>query len=136
MKITIETKIQAPVDKVWSAWTTPDDIVKWNFASDEWCCPRAQIDLQPGGKFSYRMEAKDGSTWFDFAGEFIAIEENKRMEFHLGDNRSVVVNFEKSGDDTVTLSETFEAEEENSAEQQRRGWQSILDNFKKHVESD
>ena len=135
MKITVATKIQAPLEKVWSAWTTPDDIRNWNFASDEWCCPCAHIDLRTGGKFSYRMEAKDGSIGFDFAGEFDAVEENKRIEFHLGDHRAVVVIFETSGD-IVAVSETFEAEDENSAEQQRRGWQSILDNFKKHVESD
>ena len=134
MKITVKVKIQGPVEKVWAAWTSPEDIKHWNFASDDWFCPQAEINLQPGGKFSYRMEAKDGSMGFDFEGTFTVIEENKRIKFLLEDNRTVEVNFEVSGE-IVTLSETFDTEDEHSAEQQKLGWQSILDNFKKHVEN-
>lgn len=134
MKITIEIVVNAPLVDVWAAWTTPEDIVKWNFATDAWCCPSATIDAKPGGKFSYRMEAKDGSMGFDFAGEFTAVENCNRIEFHLGDQRIVEVSFNetKTG---IHVKETFEAEDENSAEQQKQGWQAILNNFKKHVES-
>lgn len=134
MKIAIETTVNAPIRVVWEAWTTPDSITKWNFATPEWCCPKAEIDLKPSGKFSYRMEAKDGSMGFDFAGEFTAVEELSLIKFHLGDNREVEVRFSENGE-AVNVTETFEAEDENSAEQQKQGWQSILNNFKSYVEN-
>jgi uncharacterized protein YndB with AHSA1/START domain len=68
MQITVETRIQAPISKVWAAYTTPDDIVQWNAASDDWHTTKASVDLREGGAFSSRMEAKDGSFGFDFAG--------------------------------------------------------------------
>ena len=76
MKITIETTVNAPVDAAWRAWTTPDDIVQWNAATDEWHAPNATIDLQVGGSFNYRMEAKDRSMGFDFTGRFTNVVEN------------------------------------------------------------
>ena len=134
MWIKIQTEILAPLPLVWSSWTTPDDIICWNFASDDWCCPRAECQLRDGGKFSYRMEAKDGTMGFDFEGEFISVQTNRKIEFALGDERKVRVSFsEQSG--TTTVTEEFEAENVHSAEQQKDGWQCILNNFKKHVES-
>ena len=133
MKITIATNVESSTEKVWTAWTSPEAIMSWNFASDDWCCPSAQLDLKAGGKFCYRMEAKDGSAGFDFSGDFTKVEEMKRIEFCLGDGRTVEVDFESVGD-VVKVTETFEAEDENSAEVQKHGWQSILDNFKKHAE--
>jgi uncharacterized protein YndB with AHSA1/START domain len=133
MKITIETTVNAPVEKVWKAWTTPENITQWNFASEDWQCPRAKLSLTCGGKFNYRMEAKDGSFGFDFEGEFTSITVNHEIEFSLGDNRKVAVIFIPAGNATRVV-ETFEAEDEHSAEQQRQGWQAILNNFKKHVE--
>ena len=135
MEITIQTTINASLEKVWKSWITPDDIKHWNFAIDEWCCPDAKIDFTVGGKFNYRMEAKDGSMGFDFEGKLTAIEENKSIEFVLEDKRKVNVRFSET-EQGILVSETFEAEDENSAEQQKQGWQSILNNFKRHVESD
>ncbi|MDO6441702.1 SRPBCC family protein [Marinobacter sp. 2_MG-2023] len=134
MKIVIETEVQAPLATVWDAWVTPKDITKWNFALDEWCCPRAEVNLEAGGNFNYRMEAKDGSVGFDFEGIFTKIESNESVYFELGDNRVVTVEFIETVNGVKVL-ETFDAEDENSAEQQKQGWQSILNNFKKHVES-
>ncbi len=134
MEISIETMVDAPLERVWAAWITPEDITQWNFASEEWCCPRAEIDLQAGGKFSYRMEAKDGSMGFDFEGTFTAITPRESIEYALGDDRKVRITFTQTGSG-VRVVETFEAEDAFSAEQQRQGWQSILNNFKKHVES-
>lgn len=133
MKISIETLVKAPLSRVWDAWVTPDDITRWNFAIDSWCCPAAEIDLRVGGNFSYRMEARDGSAGFDFTGTFTAIQPGQLIRFSLGDNREVSVKFSES-QDGVRVVETFDAEDENSAEQQRQGWQAILNNFKKHVE--
>jgi uncharacterized protein YndB with AHSA1/START domain len=133
MKITIETKVNAPLAAVWEAWITPADIVKWNYALDEWCCPKAEINLVAGGKFNYRMEAKDGSMGFDFEGIFKKVIPTESIHFELGDNRLVTVDFKDSADG-VCVVETFDAENENSAEQQKQGWQKILNNFKKHVE--
>lgn len=132
-QITVQTKIHAPVEKVWEHYTNPDSITKWNFASEDWCCPRAESDLRPGGKFSSRMEAKDGSAGFDFAGEFIEVEPNKMLSYQFGD-RKAVITFNGSGESTdVTV--TFDAEKTNSEEMQRQGWQSILNQFKSFVET-
>ncbi|HMS27914.1 MAG TPA: SRPBCC family protein [Burkholderiaceae bacterium] len=133
MKISIETVVKAPIAKVWAAWTTPGDIKIWNTASDDWHTTQASVDLRVGGEFSSRMEAKDGSFGFDFAGTYTQIVPNELLEFSFGD-RSAKVEFIKS-EDGVTVRETFEAETENSIEQQRQGWQAILNNFAKHVEA-
>lgn len=134
MKISIETEVNAPLSEVWNAWVTPEDITQWNFAIDEWCCPRAEIHLEPGGRFNYRMEVRDGSVGFDFEGQFIAIRPHQSIQFKLEDDREVTVEFVE-GENGVRVIETFEAEDENSAKQQREGWLGILDNFKKHVEA-
>ncbi len=133
MKISIETTVNATIDKTWSAWTTPSDIVAWNFASDEWCCPNAEIDLVVGKGFNYRMEAKDGSMGFDFGGTFTQVRPNEFIEYALEDGRKISISFEKT-ENGIRVVETFDAEDENSAEQQKQGWQCILENFKKHVE--
>ena len=132
-KITVETKIVAPIEQVWSAWITPDDIKEWNTASDDWHTTNAAVDLRVGGVFSSRMEAKDGSVGFDFAGTFTKVVEHKLIESTFGD-RVLLVEF-IAAHDSVTVRETFDAEATNSVEQQRGGWQAILSNFKKHVES-
>jgi len=134
MTISIETIVAAPVEIAWKAWTSPDLITRWNFASDDWACPKADIDLREGGKFSYRMEAKNGSVGFDFEGEFTAVDPNKRIEYSLSDERRVVVEFLPEGEKTRVV-ESFEAEDEHSAEQQRQGWMAILNNYKNLVES-
>lgn len=134
MKISIETTVNAPIQRVWEAWMTPEDVKRWNFASDDWCCPKASIDRKVGGKFNNRMEAKDGSTGFDFEGTFTLINEPYSLEYALEDNRKVNVAFSET-DSGVLVVETFDAEDESPAELQKQGWQSILNNFKKHVES-
>jgi uncharacterized protein YndB with AHSA1/START domain len=133
MKITVETDVAASPKEVWDAWVTPDHITEWNFAIDDWCCPRAEIDLRAGGKFNYRMEAKDGSVGFDFEGVFTKVAPQQALHFELGDGRLVTIEFMQTANGT-RVTETFETEDENSAEQQKQGWQSILNNFKKHVE--
>jgi uncharacterized protein YndB with AHSA1/START domain len=132
--ITVSTLINAPVDKVWNTWSQPEHIVKWNSASDDWHTPKAENDLRTGGKFSSRMEAKDGSWGFDFAGVYDFVEHQKLIKYKLGDNRSVKVTFTANGD-TTELVEEFDPETENSLDMQREGWQAILNNFKKYTES-
>lgn len=132
MKITFERIVRAPVDVVWKSWTTPDDIRQWNTASDDWHTTSASVDLRVGGNFSSRMEAKDGSMGFDFAGTYTKVEEHRLLEASFGD-RVLRVEFEE-GAAGVTVRETFDAESTHSVEQQRLGWQAILDNFARHVE--
>lgn len=134
MIITIETTVSAPIERVWNTWISPAAIEQWNFASDDWQCPRATVDLRVGERFSSRMEAKDGSMGFDFEGTFTAIDPQKNIEYSLDDDRKVSVRFEDSAEG-VRVIETFEAEDELTGEQQRQGWQAILNNFKHHVES-
>jgi uncharacterized protein YndB with AHSA1/START domain len=131
-KLTVEAKIAAPVHEVWRAWNTPDDIKQWNAASADWHTTKATVDLRVGGGFSSRMEAKDGSMGFDFAGTFTKVIEHELIESSFGD-RVLLVEF-LSGPDGVTVRETFDAETTYPIEQQRQGWQAILNNFARHVE--
>ncbi len=133
MKITIETNVAAPIDAVWRAYTTPDDIKQWNAASDDWHTTAATVDLREGGAFSSRMEAKDGSMGFDFAGTYTKIVKHKLIEYSFGDRTAQVV-FEE-GPRGVRVRVTFDSEQTHSIEQQREGWQSILNNFARHVEA-
>lgn len=132
MKITVETTIKAPMEKVWNAYVTPEDITHWNTASADWHTTKAAVDLRVGGVFSSRMEAKDGSFGFDFAGTYTKIVPHALIEYAFGD-RVGVVTF-ANAPNGVTVSVTFDAESQNAVEQQRQGWQAILDNFAKHVE--
>lgn len=131
MKITIETTVAAPMDEVWRAWTTPEDIKQWNAASDDWHTTAASVDLRVGGQFSFRMEAKDGSMGFDFAGTYTAIVPHQRIECEFG-GRSLVVEFTRTAGG-VLVRESFDAEDTFSVEQQRTGWQAILNRFAQHV---
>lgn len=131
MKIIVETIVKAPITKVWSAYTTPVDIKQWNAASEDWHTTKASVDLRVGGAFSSRMEAKDGSFGFDFAGIYTKIMIYELIEYSFGD-RTCVVEFIPSEND-VKVRVTFDAESENSVEQQRQGWQAILNNFARHV---
>ncbi len=134
--ITVQAEINAPIDKVWQFWTTPEHITKWNNASDDWHTPRAENDLRVGGKFIFRMEAKDGSSGFDFAGVYDEIKKNDLIAYTIDDERKVKVTFARNSGAETKVVETFEAESANPLEMQRSGWQAILDNFKKHVERD
>jgi len=131
--ITVQVKIDLPVDKVWKLWTTPEDIVKWNNASETWHTTRSENDLRAGGGFLSRMEAKDGSMGFDFEGVYEAVHTNELIIYKIGDGRKVKIEFEGKGNETRVV-ETFEAESTNSLKLQRSGWQAILDNFKKYSE--
>ena len=133
MKITVETLVNAPVDAVWRAYTTPTDITQWNTASPDWHTPRAAVDLRVGGEFSSRMEAKDGSFGFDFAGTYTKVVPNQLLEYTFGD-RAATVEF-LPGAEGVTVRVTFDAEEENSIDMQRDGWQAILESFCRYVEA-
>lgn len=133
MKIAVETTINAPMQTVWNTYVTPDDIVQWNAASDDWHTTRANVDLRPGGEFSSRMEAKDGSFGFDFAGVYTQVITHQLIEYSFGD-RTAQVEFSQR-QQGVNVRVTFDAEETHSIEQQQGGWQAILDRFKRHAES-
>lgn len=133
MKITVETTVAAPIGAVWRAYTSPEDIKRWNAASDDWHTVSATADLRVGGAFSSRMEAKDGSMGFDFAGTYTKLEKHKSIEYSFGD-RTAQIEFAE-GPAGVKVRVTFDAETTNPVELQRGGWQAILDNFRRHVES-
>lgn len=132
MKITVETNVHAPIEKVWHAYTTPSDIVQWNAASDDWHTVSASVDLRVGGTFSSRMEAKDGSFGFDFAGTYTNVIPNRLIEYAFGDRAAKVEFDERSG--VVRVIVSFDAESTHSIEQQQAGWQAIINNFARHVE--
>ncbi len=136
-KITVAVSVDAPIEKVWECWTDPIHIIKWNFASDDWFSPNALNDLKVGGKFNYRMEAKDGSFGFDYYGFYTKIKQHELIELTLGEeleaNRMVTINF-YSADNKTIVTESFIPEDENGYDLQKGGWQMIMNNFKKHVE--
>ena len=131
--VTVKAIINAPVEKVWKYWTEPEHITKWNNASPDWHSPSAQNDLRKGGQFLIRMEAKDGSMGFDFGGTYDDVIQNKKISYIMDDGRVVSIDFSSHGNST-TVTETFEAEQENPIELQKNGWQGIMDNFKRYVE--
>lgn len=133
MNISVETTVRAPIGSVWKAYSNPEDIVHWNAASDDWHTTKSVVDLRPGGKFCSRMEAKDGSFGFDFEGTYTKVVENSLIEYDFGDRKAKVEFNEVSGGVSVRV--LFDSEETHSIEQQRDGWQAILDRFKQHVES-
>lgn len=132
--ITVQTTIHADIRKVWKLFNDPQAITKWNSGHPEWHTPYSENDLRVGGTFKHRMEAKDGSMGFDFAGTYTAVIENELMEYDIADGRKVQVRFESAGNGTI-VTETFDLENVHSEEMQRAGWQGILDNFKAYVES-
>jgi uncharacterized protein YndB with AHSA1/START domain len=134
-RITVEALVHAPIEKVWRYWTEPEHITQWNAASDDWHSPRAENDLRVGGRFTARMEARDGSSGFDFGGTYTEVVPHERIAYVMGgeDGRKVEILFQAEGDG-VKVTETFDAEEENSLEMQKNGWQAIMDRFKKYVE--
>jgi len=132
--ITIETIVNVPIEKAWECWSAPEHITKWAFASDEWHCPSAENDIQVGGKFTTRMEAKDGSFGFDFWGIYDEVQKNKFIAYTMGDGRKATITFTDLGNQTKLI-ESFDPESENPIEMQRAGWQAILNNFKKHTET-
>lgn len=133
-KVTVQTVIQAPVEKVWRCWTEPDHITKWNQASDDWHAPYAENDLRVGGKFLTRMEAKDGSFGFDFGGVYDEVKLHEVISYTLGDGRKVDITFIDLGNETKVV-ETFDAESTHPVEYQQAGWQAIMDNFKRYTEA-
>ncbi|MBD2870015.1 SRPBCC family protein [Paenibacillus arenilitoris] len=135
VKITVEAIVHAPVESVWHYWNEPKHITKWNTASEDWHTPFAENDLRVGGKFSSRMEAKDGSFGFDFGGVYDEVIINESIAYSMSDGRTVKISF-ISQDGNTKVVETFDAEETNAVEMQQAGWQAILDNFKKYAESD
>lgn len=132
MKITVETTVAAPIDEVWRAYTSPEDIKRWNAASVDWHTTAATVDLRVGGEFSSRMEAKDGSMGFDFAGTYTNIVKHKLIEYSFGDP-TARVDFEPAAKG-VRVRVTFDGEPTHSVDQQREGWQAILNNFARHAE--
>jgi uncharacterized protein YndB with AHSA1/START domain len=132
--ITITATVAVPIEKVWQYWTLPQHIKQWNSASPDWHTPAADNDLRPGGKFVYRMEARDESFGFDFSGVYDEVITNERIVYTMDDGRKATILFAAAGD-AVTVTEIFEAEAMNPVDMQRMGWQAILDNFKKYTEA-
>lgn len=133
VKINVEATINAPIEKVWKAWTTPADIMVWNTPDPSWHCPRSENDLRVGGSFVSRMEAKDGSYGFDFGGVYDKVDEFKEITYTMGDGRVATTIFSEA-DGKTNVATTFDAETINPIEMQKGGWQAILNNFVKHVE--
>ncbi len=142
-KLTVTTTVHAPLQEVRNAWTQPEHITQWNFAQDDWHCPAATNDVRVGGKFSSTMAAKDGSFSFEFGGQYDVVEPMSKIAYTMGEfkehfvpaGRQAEVVFESLADNQTKVTEIFDAEDVHSLEMQQAGWQAILENFKKHIES-
>lgn len=134
MKITVSTDINTPLEKAWNMYNEPEHVIRWNAASPDWHCPKAENELRPGGKFSYTMSARDGSMSFDFEGQYDKVEEKKYLAYQLIDGREVTVEFSENAGMT-RISQTFDTENINDVEMQRAGWQAILNNFRAYCEN-
>ena len=132
--IIVKTSVKASQKKAWEYWTQPQHITNWNFASDDWHCPKAENNLNIGKEFSYTMAAKNGEMSFDFQGIYTNINEFTLIEYEISDGRKVIISF-KEIENEVEITESFEPENIHPEELQQQGWQAILDNFKKYVES-
>ena len=135
ISVTVEVTVNAPIDKVWKYWNEPEHIKQWYQASEDWHAPYAENDFRVGGKFKVTMAAKDDSFSFDFEGNYLHIKPHSIIKYSLGDGRQVKIVFTGEGEKT-TITETFDAEDQNPVDMQRGGWQAILDNFKKYAESE
>jgi len=134
MKITVETAVKAPLERVWDSYNDPRDIVRWNAASEDWHTTRSTVDLRVGGRFLSRMEARDGSMGFDFEGTYTRVVPHETIEYRMDDGREVKVDFVPR-EDVVVVTTTFDAETEHPAEMQQAGWQAISDSFGRYVEA-
>lgn len=132
--ITVSVVVQAPREQVWDMWVTPEHIMQWCFASDDWCAPHAENNLSVGGRFVTTMAARDGSTRFDFNGIYSEVLPFEKIAYTIEGGRQVTVTFTNTNDGGTGVTEVFEAETENTPERQQSGWQSILENFRKYVE--
>lgn len=133
--ITVSVIVNADAPTAWRAFTDPQAVTQWNFASPDWACPRATNDLRAGGRLNYRMEARDGSMGFDYEGEIVEVVEPRLLRYRLGPEREVVAVFEPVGGQTV-VSHSFTPETTFPVERQQAGWQAILDHYKAYVERD
>ena len=131
-KITVEALINADKRTVWNKYTTPEHITQWNFAHPSWHCPAASNDMSIGGRYSARMEARDGSFGFDFEATYTDINLENSFTYEFG-GRLATISFAEQNSSTL-LTITFDPETENPLDMQRDGWQAILDNFKQYVE--
>ena len=133
--ITVETTITCDIETVWNSFTLPEHIVKWYQASEDWHCPKATNDLRVGGTFVFTMASKDGANGFDFTGTYTTVEQYKTIEYAIVDGRKVTITFERVDEDSTKVIETFEMESTHTEEQQKQGWQAILDSLKRYTES-
>jgi len=134
MNITVSVIVKASLEQAWKVWLTPEHIKQWNFASEDWECPSASVDLRIGGQLASRMQAKDGSFGFDLVCTFTQIVEYEMLEYEMEDGRVVEVKFREI-DGGIEIIETFDAEDSNPIEMQQAGWQSILNNYKRYIEN-
>lgn len=134
-KLHVEVEINCALEKTWDGFVNPDHIVNWYFASDDWCAPSAVNNLTVGETFTIRMEAKDGSFGFDMGGVYTEIDAMNSFTYKMADGRMVIVKFKQINESTVLVSEDFDPENQNPLEMQQAGWQMILNNFKKYIES-
>ena len=133
-KITVVITIEKPIALVWETWANPDDIMQWNIPFDDWHCPSVDNDLKSGGRFIFRMEAKDGSEGFDHSGIYDTVIHHQLIAYTGDDGRKSEIKFISYGD-TTTVSEMFEPEITNPVDMQRDFCQAVLHKFKDYTES-
>ena len=128
MKLHVSTTVRATPEQSWERLFGANHLLHWYFAHESWHCPSAEFTPEAGGTFSIRMEARDGSFGFDFAGRVLEAEFPVRLVAELGDGRAMEFQLTPV-EEGCRVDEWFEPESENSHELQQGGWQAILNQF-------
>lgn len=142
-KLTVSVVVNNSLEKVWESFWKSEHIVHWCFASDDWHCPKS-VSPEPavGVIFSNTFAAKDGSFSFDFTAQYTEVVSMKKLVYTMGEmkeyfldaGRVVEVILEETPEG-IKITETFDAENIHSTEQQIAGWKAILENFRKYTET-
>jgi len=82
-EVTFERTYDAPAEKVWRAWTDPEQLKRW-WGPDNVTIPECEVDLRVGGRFYIVMEAGEGmgefkGTRWPMEAKFTAVEPNSRL---------------------------------------------------------
>ncbi|MFC4440192.1 MULTISPECIES: SRPBCC family protein [Natrialbaceae] len=141
----IERTFDAPRERVWEAWTNPEQVEQW-WGPEGFTVPRCEMDVRPGGSFHIDMEAPDGTIYPD-EGEFHEVDEPERLvatsrafededgDFQL-EVRQTVTFADRDGRTELTLEAeviTGTPEVADALEGMELGWSQSLDKLDAYV---
>jgi uncharacterized protein YndB with AHSA1/START domain len=141
--VVISRVINAPIERVWRAWTNPDDLKHWFVAEQGSNTDVIQFEVKVGGKVRLRFQGSGGEyTW-----TWVKIDQPGLLVFDIldfslpqfadkGAGGICRVGFKDLGDKTeVTVSGELPDEmlNEPMRDMAVRGWGSTLDKLNNYV---